>query len=245
MIRSINKSKFYRYCNSTFLIINYVRLRQFFIQTIRYKSHYSALGLDSTASPKDIKSAYYKLSMKFHPDKNSGCPEATEKFKEITQAYEVLGNPEKKKTYDQETISKGFYDYDYRRNNFTQRPNHYTAPPRTGRTKYYNYDEHYRQHYEEYIRRREAENEYFRRRWEADQRARYGDDFEYYKYRPRTRAPFNLYAIFQSKTFVYLLTFWFLMFIASLTVDDKDRDMKSKVLYYNAKKDAEKKDVDE
>lgn len=64
------------------------------------RDYYDVLGLDKSASGADIKSAYRKLALEWHPDKNKS-PEAEAKFKEINQAYEVLSNPEKKKTYDQ------------------------------------------------------------------------------------------------------------------------------------------------
>ena len=64
------------------------------------KDYYNILGVDKTADDKQIKSAYRKLSLKFHPDKNPGNKEAEEKFKEINEAYEVLSDEEKRSTYD-------------------------------------------------------------------------------------------------------------------------------------------------
>jgi len=65
------------------------------------RDYYDILGLDKNASAAEIKSAYRKLALKWHPDKNENKKEAELKFKEINEAYEVLSNPEKKKTYDQ------------------------------------------------------------------------------------------------------------------------------------------------
>jgi len=65
------------------------------------KDYYQVLGLGKGASPDDIKKAFRKLAVKFHPDKNPGIKEAEEKFKEINEAYAVLSDPEKKKQYDQ------------------------------------------------------------------------------------------------------------------------------------------------
>ncbi len=65
------------------------------------KDYYAALGQEKTASADQIKKAYRKLAMKFHPDKNPGDKKAEERFKEITEAYAVLSDPEKKKQYDQ------------------------------------------------------------------------------------------------------------------------------------------------
>ncbi len=65
------------------------------------KDYYAALGLEKTAGADQIKKAYRKLAMKFHPDKNPDDKKAEERFKEITEAYAVLSDPEKKQQYDQ------------------------------------------------------------------------------------------------------------------------------------------------
>ncbi len=65
------------------------------------KDYYAALGLEKSASAELIKKAYRKLAMKYHPDKNPGDKQAEERFKEITEAYAVLSDPEKKQQYDQ------------------------------------------------------------------------------------------------------------------------------------------------
>ncbi|HHW7568585.1 TPA: molecular chaperone DnaJ [Mannheimia haemolytica] len=65
------------------------------------KDYYEVLGLSKGASEKDIKRAYKRLAAKHHPDKNQGSKESEEKFKEITEAYEVLTDSEKKAMYDQ------------------------------------------------------------------------------------------------------------------------------------------------
>jgi DnaJ-class molecular chaperone len=68
---------------------------------MNFKDYYSVLGVPKTAAEKDIKSAYRKLARKWHPDANpNNQKEAEEKFKEISEAYEVLGDPEKRKKYD-------------------------------------------------------------------------------------------------------------------------------------------------
>lgn len=65
------------------------------------KDLYEVLGVDKNASDEDIKSAYRKLAKKYHPDLNKDNPSAQEKFKEINQAYEVLGDKQKRSNYDQ------------------------------------------------------------------------------------------------------------------------------------------------
>lgn len=65
------------------------------------RDFYSILGVARSASADDIKKAFRKLAVKYHPDKNPGNKEAEDKFKEINDAYEVLSDPEKKKKYDQ------------------------------------------------------------------------------------------------------------------------------------------------
>ncbi|KAI5969825.1 SCJ1 [Candida margitis] len=68
--------------------------------TIAKKNFYQVLGVDKSASDKEIKSAYRQLTLKYHPDKNPGDEEAHEKFIEIAEAYEVLSDATKRKNYD-------------------------------------------------------------------------------------------------------------------------------------------------
>jgi curved DNA-binding protein len=82
--------------------------------------YYEVLGIKKDGSAQDIKKAYRKLAMKYHPDRNKGDKEAEEKFKKISEAYAVLSDPEKRKQYDmfgesgfqqrysQEDIFRGF-----------------------------------------------------------------------------------------------------------------------------------------
>jgi molecular chaperone DnaJ len=65
------------------------------------KDFYAVLGVSRKADEKEIRSAYRKLARKFHPDVNPGDKSAEAKFKEISEAHEVLGNPDKRKLYDQ------------------------------------------------------------------------------------------------------------------------------------------------
>jgi len=68
---------------------------------MQYKDYYKILGVDKKASQDDIKKAYRKLAVKYHPDKTKGDKASEEKFKEVNEANEVLGNPEKRKKYDE------------------------------------------------------------------------------------------------------------------------------------------------
>ncbi|GAA0718854.1 molecular chaperone DnaJ [Clostridium malenominatum] len=65
------------------------------------KDYYEVLGLQKGASEDEIKKAFRKLAIQYHPDKNQGNKEAEEKFKEINEAYQVLSDPQKKAQYDQ------------------------------------------------------------------------------------------------------------------------------------------------
>nr|MBP7497993.1 DnaJ domain-containing protein [Bacteroidales bacterium] len=65
------------------------------------RDYYEVLGVSKDADEAQLKSAYRKLALKYHPDKNPNNKEAEEKFKEAAEAYEVLSNAEKRKNYDQ------------------------------------------------------------------------------------------------------------------------------------------------
>ena len=87
---------------------------------MEYKDYYKILGVEKSATQDEIKKAYRKLAMKYHPDRNAEKKSSEEKFKEITEANEVLSDPDKRKKYDtlgsnwnqyQHTGGQGFDDF--------------------------------------------------------------------------------------------------------------------------------------
>jgi dnaJ family protein len=82
---------------------------------LKYKDYYEILGVSKNADEKEIKSAYRKLAKKYHPDLHQGDDAAAEKFKEISEAYEVLSDKSKRKKYDTFGSNYDFssgYDFD-------------------------------------------------------------------------------------------------------------------------------------
>ncbi|XP_011208200.1 dnaJ homolog subfamily C member 30, mitochondrial [Bactrocera dorsalis] len=132
----------------------------------RSTNYYEALGITQSSTQNEIKSAYYKLSMQYHPDKNKGCEISAKKFREISQAYEVLGNYRLRRLYDKGVIHTAGATY--------TRPNEYEPEveddPETkfyksrfkksqvademGRTPIYDFDEWSRAHYGKSFQRR-------------------------------------------------------------------------------------------
>src|SRR5882762_4223335 len=68
---------------------------------VQFRDYYETLGVPKTATEDEIRSAFRKLARKYHPDVAKDKKAAEEKFKEINEAYEVLGDPEKRKKYDE------------------------------------------------------------------------------------------------------------------------------------------------
>ena len=95
------------------------------------KDYYAILNIKRDADEKEIKHAYRKLAKKYHPDTNPNNKEAEQKFKEVTEAYNVLSDPEKKKKYDQYgsaafdgNFSDGFNASDFYGNHFHEQTFH-------------------------------------------------------------------------------------------------------------------------
>ncbi|HOV79664.1 MAG TPA: J domain-containing protein [Bacillota bacterium] len=78
---------------------------------MQYKDYYKILGVDRKADAKAIKKAYRELARRYHPDANPGDRRAEERFKEISEAYEVLSDPEKRKRYDE--IGPDWQNFDW------------------------------------------------------------------------------------------------------------------------------------
>ena len=68
---------------------------------MEFKDYYATLGVTKASTAKEIKQAYRKLARKFHPDLNPVDKKSESRFKDINEAYEVLGDPEKRKKYDE------------------------------------------------------------------------------------------------------------------------------------------------
>jgi len=93
---------------------------------MKYKDYYQTLGVSKDASQAEIKKAYRKLASKYHPDKNPGDKSAEEKFKEVSEAYKVLSDAEKRKKYD--TLGANWEQYEQAGGNWEQ----YTRQGRPG-----------------------------------------------------------------------------------------------------------------
>ena len=107
------------------------------------KNYYKVLGVSSKATQAQIKDAYYKQSMKHHPDRHKGSEEAHDLFQEITEAYSVLGNHDLRKQYDRGLIVSGDITLDP-----TPR-----RPSPSGSI--YDFDEWTKQHYSEALKRKQ------------------------------------------------------------------------------------------
>ena len=112
----------------------------------RKQNLYSVLGVSPAATQADIKQSFYKLSMRYHPDKNKDNVEATERFREITEAYSVLGQYEQRRRYDKGLLH-GYA------------PPHVRQQATIKKKPIYDFDEFYRAHYGEALKREQQRRE--------------------------------------------------------------------------------------
>lgn len=154
----------------------------------RSRTHfYDVLGVSAKSSQSEIKGAYYRLSKQHHPDINKQQG-AHERFSEISEAYEILGNVHKRRLYDRGAFSRHNVhpsgrsadpaEEDYTRP-FREQEGFGTerrAPP-TGRTSYYNFDEFYRQHYADTIRKEKEDREWYEQLMKQQDLDKYNSKF--------------------------------------------------------------------
>ncbi|KAJ9582128.1 hypothetical protein L9F63_003523 [Diploptera punctata] len=145
------------------------------------KNHYDSLGLTPNATQADIKTAYYKLSMQYHPDKNRGSENAADIFRDITTAYEILGNLKLRKLYDKGILHTAGSQYaqhqdaedmemedDSRKQFYKSREQRSKAPPPSGKSPIYDFDEWTQAHYGSAFARREAAKARYERKVNAE-----------------------------------------------------------------------------
>lgn len=143
----------------------YQQVREIVTTPCLLANYYQSLGLSKGATQSDIKKAYYKMSMLYHPDKNKNSDIAAEKFRQITQAYEVLGNFRLRKLYDKGIIHTAGPQYaraqreadeaefeaekeeDPQTRFYKARMQRSNVPNPSGRTPIYDFDEWSRSHY--------------------------------------------------------------------------------------------------
>ncbi|XP_013792621.1 dnaJ homolog subfamily C member 30-like [Limulus polyphemus] len=135
---------------------------------------YDILGVKAKATQAEIKSAYYKLSMEFHPDKIKENMDGGMRFREITEAYEILGNYSSRKRYDRGLLNPGSFEPHYNQPSYEtevdegdytkfyrSRNQRSKPPPPRGHTPIYNFDEFYRMHYSDSLRRDQENLKYY------------------------------------------------------------------------------------
>lgn len=106
------------------------------------KDYYAVLGVASTASADEIKKQYRRLAKQYHPDANQNDPKAAERFKEISEAHNVLGDPEKRKQYDDMRKLGAFGGFGARPSSASSRPGGYgpTGPGQAGAGTFTDFD---------------------------------------------------------------------------------------------------------
>ncbi|XP_008470446.1 dnaJ homolog subfamily C member 30 isoform X2 [Diaphorina citri] len=147
-------------CNLTWAVVKYHRFSTSALYSSQAKvNYYSHLQVGSEATQNEIKASYYRLSKLYHPDKNKGSEAAAKKFREITAAYEVLGNIRTRKLYDRglanteiiyETPTGAATHDDSKENGSAFNKTRQAKKPSKvykGHTEQYNFDEWTRAHY--------------------------------------------------------------------------------------------------
>ena len=155
------------------------------------KNYYTILGVTPNATQAQIKEAYYKLSMKHHPDRHSGSDEATDQFQEISEAYSVLGEHELRKKYDRGLVVDGKMARPHHEHKPTPRPK-----PSMHR---YDFDEWTRMHYQEAMKRTQR-----------NMRDRYAEELEKSKHKMRegSQRLVVIGVLIAVLVFVYLVEKW-------------------------------------
>ncbi|KAG5866926.1 hypothetical protein JTB14_022487 [Gonioctena quinquepunctata] len=118
------------------------------MSNIKPKNHYDSLGIDASSTQGEVKSAYYDLSMMYHPDKTQDAV-SSQKFRYITEAYEVLGNVKTRKLYDEGLFfgSTSAPTDDVVVEFHKSREMRSRPPPPSGRTPIHDFDEASKSHY--------------------------------------------------------------------------------------------------
>ena len=111
------------------------------------KDLYSIIGVSPNATQQQIKEQYYKLSMKYHPDRNKGSQQAHQKFTELTEAYSILGQHDLRRKYD-----KGLLQGYPRKSPLQPKREQHHMATMTGKKRIYDFDEFYRAHYGESLK---------------------------------------------------------------------------------------------
>lgn len=127
-----------------------VDIRQISCSNRLWKSYYDILGVSKNCTTKEVKAAYFKLSKRYHPDRNDGSVEAADKFRDISAAYEVLKNTKLRREYDRDG------PVDYQRPTVKQeRRDPEVVRPYYGKTAHFDYDAWERAHYSETFARKQ------------------------------------------------------------------------------------------
>lgn len=133
--------------------------RRSYASNVKPKNHYESLGIASNSTQSEVKSAYYKLSMQHHPDKNQGNEESLQKFRDISEAYEVLSNVSTRKLYDRGLYINKDQPHEYDKptvNKFYKsRVTRSQPPTTTGSVPIYDFDEWARNHYGKIFEKRQ------------------------------------------------------------------------------------------